>query len=62
MSSAMCNNASVFGLHPCVYAIKANQMTGMIENCSKFEVQALVTFLQAEGVSESEIHLRLVNI
>jgi hypothetical protein len=33
----------------------------MIENYSKFEVCMMVRFWHAEGVSESEIHYRLVS-
>jgi hypothetical protein len=32
----------------------------VIENHSKFEVRIVVRFLQAEGVSQSEIHYRLL--
>jgi hypothetical protein len=37
-------------------------MEGVIENYSKSEVRAVVRFLQAEGVSEREIHRRLVSV
>jgi hypothetical protein len=37
-------------------------MAGVIENYSKFEVRAVVRFLQADGVSQSEVHLRLVSV
>jgi transposase len=37
-------------------------MAGVIENYSKFEVRAVVRFLHAEGVSQSEIHHRLVSV
>jgi transposase len=37
-------------------------MAGVIENYSKFEVYAVARFLQAEGVSQSEIHRRLVSV
>jgi hypothetical protein len=37
-------------------------MAGRIENYSKFEVCMVVRFLQAEGVSQSEIHRRLVSV
>jgi hypothetical protein len=36
-------------------------MASVIENYSKFEACMVVRFLQAEGVSQSEIHRRLVN-
>jgi beta-phosphoglucomutase-like phosphatase (HAD superfamily) len=36
-------------------------MSGVIVNYSKFVVRALVRFLQAEGVSLSEIHCRSAN-
>jgi hypothetical protein len=37
-------------------------MAGVIENDSKLEVGAVVRFLQAEGLSESKIHHRLVSV
>jgi hypothetical protein len=37
-------------------------MTSVIENYSKFEAHAVVQFLQAQGVSQSEIHRRLVSV
>jgi hypothetical protein len=37
-------------------------MAGVIENYSKFEVRTVVRFLQAGGVSQSEIHRRLVSV
>jgi hypothetical protein len=37
-------------------------MASVIENYSKFEVRGVVRFLQAEGVSQSEIHRRLVSV
>jgi hypothetical protein len=37
-------------------------MADVIENDSKFEVHAVVRFYQAEGVSQSEIHRRLVSV
>jgi hypothetical protein len=37
-------------------------MAILIENYSEFEVRAVVRFLQAEGVSENEIHCRLVSV
>jgi hypothetical protein len=37
-------------------------MAGVIENYFKFEVGAVVRFLQAEEVSQSEIHRRLVSV
>jgi hypothetical protein len=36
-------------------------MTDVIEYNSMFGVDAVVRFLQAEGMSQSEIHLRLAN-
>jgi hypothetical protein len=39
-----------------------NKMAGVVDNYSKFEVRVVVRFLQAEGVSQSEIHLRLVSV
>jgi chemotaxis receptor (MCP) glutamine deamidase CheD len=35
-------------------------MAGVTENYSKLEVSVVVRFLQAEGVSQREIHCRLV--
>jgi hypothetical protein len=37
-------------------------MASVTENYSKFEVPAVVWFLQAEGVSQREIHCRLVSV
>jgi hypothetical protein len=37
-------------------------MAGVTENYSKFEVHAVVRFLQAEGVCQSESHCRLVSV
>jgi hypothetical protein len=37
-------------------------MAGMTGNYSKFEVRAVVRFLQAEGVSRGEIHRRLESV
>jgi hypothetical protein len=37
-------------------------MASVIENYSKFQVHAVLRFLQAERVSESEIHCRLVSV
>jgi hypothetical protein len=37
-------------------------MAGMMENYLKFEVHAVVRFLQAEGVSQTKIHRRLVSV
>jgi hypothetical protein len=37
-------------------------MAIVIENYSKFEVCAVVRFLQAKEVSQSEIHCRLVSV
>jgi hypothetical protein len=37
-------------------------MASVAENCSKFEVRAVVRFLQAEGVHESKINCRLVSV
>jgi hypothetical protein len=37
-------------------------MTGVTENYSKSEVRAVVRFLQAEGVSQREIHRRLLGV
>jgi hypothetical protein len=37
-------------------------MAGMIENYSKFEVRAVVRFLQAEGESHGKIHRWLASI
>jgi hypothetical protein len=37
-------------------------MAGVIENYSKFEVRAVVRFWQVEGVSQSEIHRRLMSV
>jgi hypothetical protein len=37
-------------------------MAGVMENYSKFEVCAVIWFLQAEGVSQSEIHCRSVRV
>jgi hypothetical protein len=36
-------------------------MASVIENYSKFEVRAVVRFLQAAGASQSEIHRRLLS-
>jgi hypothetical protein len=47
-------------LHPHVYALEANKIAGVTENYFKFEVQTVVTFLQAEEVSRREICHRLV--
>jgi hypothetical protein len=37
-------------------------MAGVRENYSKCEAEAVVKFLQVEGVSESEIHRRLLSV
>jgi hypothetical protein len=37
-------------------------MAGVIENYSKFEVFAVLRYLQAEGGSESDIHHREASI
>jgi hypothetical protein len=37
-------------------------MAGVIENCSKSEVIAVVRFLQAEGMGASEIQRRSVSV
>jgi hypothetical protein len=37
-------------------------MADVTENYSKFEVRAVVRFLQAERMSQSEIHRRLVSV
>jgi hypothetical protein len=37
-------------------------MGGVTENYSKIEVRAVVRFLQAEGVTESEINSRLLSV
>jgi hypothetical protein len=37
-------------------------MASVIENYLKFEVHAVVRFLQAEGVSQGKIHHRLVSV
>jgi hypothetical protein len=37
-------------------------MSTVIENYSKFEVRTVVRFLQAEGVSQSKIHRRLMSV
>jgi hypothetical protein len=37
-------------------------MAGAFENYSKFEVSMVVRFLQAEGMSQSKIHRRLVSV
>jgi hypothetical protein len=37
-------------------------MAGVTENYSEFEVSALVTFLQVEGVSQDEIDRRLMSV
>jgi hypothetical protein len=37
-------------------------MIGVTENYSKFEVRAVVRFLQSEGLSQSEIHRRTVSV
>jgi hypothetical protein len=37
-------------------------MACVVENYSKIEVLAVVGFLQAEGVSQSEINRRLVSV
>jgi transposase len=37
-------------------------MADVIENYSKFDVRAVLRFLQAEGVSQREIHRRFVNV
>jgi hypothetical protein len=37
-------------------------MASVMENYSKFEVHAVVRFLQAEGVSLSEINSKLVSV
>jgi hypothetical protein len=42
-------------------ALQVNKKAGVNENYSKFEVCAVVRFLQAEGVSQSKIHCRLVS-
>jgi hypothetical protein len=45
-------------LYPRVRALQANEMAGKTQNDSKFEVRAVVKFLQAEGVRRSETHRR----
>jgi hypothetical protein len=52
--------AIAFVHHSCTRALQANRLAGVIENNSEFEVCMVVRFLRAEGVSESEIHCRLV--
>jgi hypothetical protein len=37
-------------------------MASVIEHYSKFEVCAVVSFLQAQGVSQSKIHRMLVSV
>jgi hypothetical protein len=37
-------------------------MVDVIENYSKFEVRAVVRFLQALGLNQNEIHRRLVSV
>jgi hypothetical protein len=37
-------------------------MAGVIENYCKFKARAVVGFLQAEGMSQSEIHRRLASV
>jgi hypothetical protein len=54
--------ASVAVLYPCVYALQANKMAGVNGHSCKFEVRAVVRFMQAEGVSQSRIHGRLVSV
>jgi hypothetical protein len=39
-----------------------NKMASVMENYSKFEVNAVVRLLQAEGQSQSDMHQRLVSV
>lgn len=50
------SRASVVVFHPLIGVWQANEMAGVIENYFKFEVRTVIKFLQAEGVSQSEIH------
>jgi hypothetical protein len=42
--------------------LQANKMAGVIENYFKFETRAVARLFQAEGVSECEIHRKLVSV
>jgi hypothetical protein len=48
---------SLFSIH-LSKLYKQIKMAGVIEDYSEFEVRSVVRFLQAEGVSQSEIHCR----
>jgi hypothetical protein len=48
-------------LHTRVQALQWNEIAGVIENYSEFEVRAVVRFLQAEGMSQSEILRRFAS-
>jgi hypothetical protein len=56
------SRTSVSVVRTCAWALQAKKVAGVIENYSKFEIRTMVRLSQAERMSQSEIHRRLVSV